>query len=643
MAKCQHADAAGVKCTTTVGNDKNGKPFKFCSAHKPAAPSTTTKSPAVKVLAYDITKVGSNFQINIEVKTAITDSQVTMKKETAVIGYKTTHHISGITVFSRTEPVSEAGKNINYRFLTDKGEEDKCQIFLENEPVPTPLPKTTIEVLATEINKTVNGFEIKIEVKTSTPSVNVRAVKGLATVANFATDALRGEYTFTHVEPDTEAGKQINFRFIPQDGEENAYVIHLPSLPKPAEVPKASVSILASEVSKVAGGFEIKVEVKTNLPNMPVRMKQGMTLIQTHDTDANGEYIFIHTELIDEAGKTISLRFSSTDNQEVVATIDLPEAEKVKSPSNDPESLITYVGSDGAGSFRIFSRVLKEDGKALQNVPVRFQSGLTVMQANTNEHGFASWEYYNHRLLNPGEEVSVDCFVNGVKDNTKVKLRRPPTPQTPPNRWWKWNNGRAKFGLLMTAIMFVLALLVGYGRPFFSPITQPAEVTDQLSYENIQKLNAAKTNSAKEVTIPSNVEKKIVEDNAWTDTLKKSIWFLAFFFLLCAPPYFIFAYREEFGAAAREAFYAVLEKNYDRADDPLFEKLGRKLGTFSATRNKPRISVTESTTATEEATTATPQPKPARYGNSFWELLRSDLLSDFAIELAPKLLKKIMR
>lgn len=392
--------------------------------------------------------------------------------------------------------------------------------------------------------------------------------------------------------------------------------------------PKTEIKVMIGDISKTANNFLIPVEIRlvkgnNALPNQAIRVKRGIISLTTIITDLNGECAYNHTENLDQIGKSISLRFltSGTDAAETAITFTLPtEATK----TDDPEKITISRHHDGNGKFTLFIRVLKTGGIGIK-APVVIEAEGVQKTILTDDQGNAKFDFGNKiRILNPGEVVEVRAKVSGIEDPAVIKLRRrqipTPKPATFSRPWWfGTNNGRSVIFLGAMVVLWFLCIVIGYGDSLIG------EPTRTLSEQQIFYNQTAKLANPNFVITPEEGIFRI-----FLDDTKKYMHLLTMLWSIFAIIYVPLSLREEIFEGLQEGFEKIVDRSYVQAEDPFIQRLMAWSGARGVATRKGGIIVKEGEKGEKVV-------RP-----TFWEYFRSDLLSDFIIEILPGIFRKMI-
>jgi len=223
--------------------------------------------------------------------------------------------------------------------------------------------------------------------------------------------------------------------------------------------------------------------------------------------------------------------------------------------------------------------------------------------------------------------VEVTATVSGIEGQAHLWLRRPHARRYIPSRWspsW-WlgtNNGRAITFLIVMATLWATCLYVGFGTQLIPTTPQEEKLSSQQeSYNEIAGMVSPQYIVQSPQTTPP--------ASRW----QKYFWIFAFLWSIFAFIYAPLSLREEIYDGLQNGLNGFLRRTHARASDPWIEKLMLWCGMRGSVSNPvPRV------TAPEGA------PAVRAHGNlTFWDLLKSDLLSDVLVNVVPALLASIFR
>jgi len=290
----------------------------------------------------------------------------------------------------------------------------------------------------------------------------------------------------------------------------------------------------------------------------------------------------------------------------------------------DPQDITLSCRHDNNGNFTIFVRVTAAGGVGLAK-RVEIFAESRKMSTRTNPEGTSCFCY--PRTLNAGEEVEVTATVSGIEGQAHLWLRRPHARRYIPSRWspsW-WlgtNNGRAITFLVVMAVLWSICFYVGFGDQLIPTAPQGQELSSQQkAYNEIAGM------VSKGYIIPQ--APAITPAGDW----QKYFFIFAFLWSIFALIYSPFSLREEVYEGLQNGLNRFLRQTHGRASDPWIEKLMLWCGMRGSVSNPaPRVAAPEGT------------PTGGVHGNlTFWDLLKSDLISDVTINVIPALLASIFR
>lgn len=273
------------------------------------------------------------------------------------------------------------------------------------------------------------------------------------------------------------------------------------------------------------------------------------------------------------------------------------------------------------GTWNLFARVLNIADKGLKNRQIVFTLEGRQETAVTNSQGDAS---FPTPLTAPadGSELRVSAHISGIRNFSVMHIiqRIPKTPRQIA-RDLK-NNRRARKFMVATAGLWLICLLValffGLGNPLISN-AQTSLTGQQEFYNNLPGVKGS--------------GQEIHPDSIWWNLLgtwQKPFFGMVLLWTIFSLIYWILAVREEVMEIIRQGIAKIADRRYASASarDSLLERLMAFSGHLTSVR-KP--------TAGDTAATTTATGKP-----TFWELFRSDIISDVLVEIGPKALAAIL-
>jgi len=283
-----------------------------------------------------------------------------------------------------------------------------------------------------------------------------------------------------------------------------------------------------------------------------------------------------------------------------------------------------------AGEFRLFARVLNYKGDGLKNKNVGFLFQGKLVEVETNVAGVCQFPKIATRSLSikPGAEEKITAFVSGISQLTTTTLcrRRRLTKKSKEDA--QKNNQRARrffaaagiaFGIWLVAAVLISSFS-GLGEPLLS--NSHALTAQEKFYQTIPK--------------PLIISQAVSSETDLGHWQKPAIFLPLSIILLWTAFSFLYgiiSLREEVAEAWRAGMESLVDRNYVKAHDPLFERIAAWSGHLTRARTQPA-----------SPTTQTPGPAPVGTTTkpSFWNYFSSDLLSDFIMDILPRIFRAII-
>lgn len=395
----------------------------------------------------------------------------------------------------------------------------------------------------------------------------------------------------------------------------------------PMKAPSKEIKATLGEIGN-DNGYTIPIELRVVAGGKAfigerIRVKKGITEIPGVNliTGADGEIIYEHKEPASSAGKSIELIFQLTgaDSAETRVTIPLPavaEEKKRTEKSNDPEMITLTRHHMGGGLFAITIRVTKAGGVGVR-VPVVIEYGGRQIEISTDEQGNVAYELPTPVLC--GGVLEVRAIVSGIQDPAKLTLRMPRAPRpraTDECGGWLFgtNNGRAIFFIGIMIVLWSSCFLVGFGEPALS--STHIQLTEQQKIFN---------------TMADGIDQSlIIKETGNVGNWQKWLWLGSLIWTIFTFVYTLLSLREEIADTTREWFEVIMNRSSTHSGDPLFEKIANWVGVQGVAKAKIEITKTESESA-------------AGKGHlSFWDVLKSDMISEILIGLIPTLFRRVV-
>lgn len=276
--------------------------------------------------------------------------------------------------------------------------------------------------------------------------------------------------------------------------------------------------------------------------------------------------------------------------------------------------------------YNIFVRVLNINDKGLNKKTVVFTCEGEQKTKITNNQGDAECPFNTLTAPADGKELRISAHVSGIRDFSVMHVIQRVVKTPPQIARDAKNNKRAKIFIYATAGLWIVSLLValfgGLGKPLID--YSQTTLTEQQSLYN---------------ALPG-IKGTIMEIKP--DPAPSGVWQKPFFlgviiWTIFSIVYGFLALREEVMEAFRHGMEKLVDKHYNssRARDPLFQRLLAFSGHLRTVR-RPE-------TTAPVATGAAPDTTVPAAKNSFWELFRSDMLSEFLLDVLPGILKAVFK
>lgn len=461
-------------------------------------------------------------------------------------------------------------------------------------------------------------------------------------------------------DPKTGKGTGAYFPFCSAHAPARAAIIKNTSTGKP------DISIKAEEIIKTADQVHIRLEIKT-VPASIIRIKHGVEDQpdeQVHEY--TGELLYEIDADRTDAKRTLKLRFISETGCEIPKNVDIPAKDKPVTPppeitSNDPDPdpdpdelqitvwEITTPGTPGdskttpptpatPGTMRagLHIRVIDEHGKGLPKEVTIFSDNKSKPTAVTlNDQGCGVFKYTG--FIPEGKKIDLQAAVSGIKEKASVSLIH----MTPPKSIEGTYLERFKSSNNFRAISFFFFLFLLYGitacnlwkAPIFKSesITAPQQKSQAiLQYENKVMLM---------MSTGRIIDRKIDSVKTEPPTSNGSSFLIGACIILTPIVllYAIFSLREEFAYYMRLWSVNLMRRRQNSVHDPAFERIAKMYGAYGHAKKTSQV-ITAPVISEGSVTISKVHDK-----NSFWELLRSDLISDFVMEVALPLLTRTLK
>jgi hypothetical protein len=178
----------------------------------------------------------------------------------------------------------------------------------------------------------------------------------------------------------------------------------------------------------------------------------------------------------------------------------------------------------------------------------------------------------------------------------------------------------------MAVILWFRCFSIGWGDPILNPPATELSVQQQMYNEVVLSVN------------PDLIIRPEVSKGNW----QKYFWFFSFLWTIFSFVYALLSPREEIIEGFRNGVDKIIDKlrqTSDTASDPLIDKLIAWSQTHARARaqKQPKATIATTTTGTE-ATTETEAPKTKK-ALTFWDVFKSDMISEIIIDLIPPIFK----
>lgn len=286
----------------------------------------------------------------------------------------------------------------------------------------------------------------------------------------------------------------------------------------------------------------------------------------------------------------------------------------------DPVELQLFKSQKPDGTFSLFARVLNIMDKGLKKLSIIFTLEGIQVTAITDDQGDAS---FPNPLTAPadGKELKVSAHISGIRHFSVAHILKR-VEKTPAQKAKDLaNNKRARKFILAAASLWLVCLLVA----LFFGLGNPLVNFNQTSLSEQQKFfnnSASVKGTSLEIHLDS---------SEFLGTWQKPLFLTVLIWTIFSIFYGILAFREEVVEEFRRGIGKLTDKYYNTssARDPLLERLLAFSGNLTSARRP-----TSTTGTTEPATVAKA---------TFWQLFRSDLLSDLLIEIVPGIFRALKR
>jgi len=393
--------------------------------------------------------------------------------------------------------------------------------------------------------------------------------------------------------------------------------------------PKTEIRLVVGATTQDDKEFKTPIEIKVvsgwrAISGAQIRVKKDTNVLMAHQTDSNGEILYIHKEPLSAAEKTFTLRFALSGQEAVEnsITVPLPAAQtqqQKESLADDPENLFINQTYNKDGDVTISVRVTKKGGVGI-SVPVVVHADGQQHTVKTNKQGIGS--LFLGKFLKLGETKVIKAFISVVAEAATLKLRRPKTKK-PVKNFWKWlifkNNGRAVLFIGVAALLWIFCFAIGWGDSILNPPQTELSQQQQMYNEIVVGVN------------PNLIIAPEIPKGDW----QKPFWIFAFIWMIFSLIYAPLSLREEIAHGLREGLGKIKEKTSSEAVDPFFDRLAARVGAYGAARKTTPKIMMQSQEATAEA--------PRKKHLTFWDVFKSDIISEILADLIPAIAKAIFK
>lgn len=387
-------------------------------------------------------------------------------------------------------------------------------------------------------------------------------------------------------------------------------------------------SVVDNDANECYLTFESTVFVEDQpSPQQPIIFKRGVVDLGQNSTGDNGKVTFQDVVALTNVERIFTYRvcLANFPNEEEI-NVSIPAAEKKKKEDNDPETLELMSHSDGEGNFRVKVRVTKAKGIAPANMPFAIWYKGNDIPCVTNAQG--EFVYDVPDIFYPGEEQQMTATISGLEDRANITLRRKmPFVKTFAER-------RCRRMFIWAIIFWVVAIAVGPGKPLLNPDMFRGK--DGLSSaERLYNETSTKAYGTESFVIKPNND--IVDKIS--NFGQKAVWLVAtglliFAFLLLGIVIVrVIVYRSE------EAIEDLMHRSYSKADDPMFEKLAKYVGSYSLVKKSTAVQVNQTVSSSDSASPAAvnqPVAHPAFGKNPIFSFIGLDLMMEIVLGVLKK-------
>lgn len=397
-------------------------------------------------------------------------------------------------------------------------------------------------------------------------------------------------------------------------------------------IKKFKVKVVSS-VDATANSCELTFECSVfeddqPFAHQPVILKKGAVNIGDGWTDNNGQITFQSTTNLTNTERVATYRIclvGSSDEEDVNVTI--PAAEPKKKEDNDPETMILMGHSNGNRNFKVKVRITKAKGVAFANAPFAIWYKGRDYPLTTNNQGEQVFNVPG--TFKEGEEQHLAATVSGIEDQAKITLRRKKTMiKTFAEKF-------CRYAWLLSLTLWFLAILFGPGKPLIN--SDIFRGNDGLSTSERFYNESAGVKSFGSAVAASS--------GGTGDWLQKFTWLAASLMTVFAIILTIVVLVRAIVFYTEETMESIFHKSYGKADDPMFEKLAKYVGSYSSVSRKPAAVHVDQVVSAESAVGTVPEntasePKKEHGHGSLWTFVGLDLLIETILTVLRKTLFK---
>lgn len=577
-------------------------------------------------------------------RSPIVDQEIILEEGISMLNSGVTD-IDGSVIFDIRQPLTddEQTKTLSVR-LTNTPDIKKVVLTIPAKKKPKKTTKkfrvrfiSVPDVIANECYLTIEAVLSEDDLPFPLQSVILK--KGVTELGRGLTDA-NGKITFAHIEPLGAVERNVTFRVCLENFiVEEEFTVTIPGpVPPKKTVKKFRVRVI-SAVDSEANECNLTIEstlTEDDAPysNQSVILKKGLAEVDRGITDVNGKLTFSLIEKLVAVEQNLAFRVChelSSVEEEFTATIPAAEPKVKKIVDRDPEHLELMSHHDGAGNFKAKVRITKFAGKGLATSFSIWCDGVLDSTLKTDKNGEVVFNVPG--TLCEGEEKVLTASVSGIQETCKITLRRA-------NKFVRtWLEERIRLGLLIVLGLWVLAILVGPGKPMIN-----ADV-----FRGKDGLSISERLYNESASIPSDFKYEATS-NFWQkslDFIHKFIWLIALLFTIFVLAVIIGFIVRSITLRSEEALEEILHRSVVRASDPNFEQIAKYFGSYhSVRRSRPAVQVTQVGAPTGVPATGTvvqpAQPVLPAMGlkGSIMTFLTLDLLVEMVLAILRKMFKK---